>query len=44
MKENTKIKTKNNSENQLVITLIVAGALLMFATPWIFSVMSVNDF
>jgi hypothetical protein len=28
----------------LVITLIVAGALLMFATPWIFSVMSVNDF
>ena len=44
MKENTKIKTKNNSENQLVITLIVAGALLMFATLWIFSVMSVNDF
>ena len=44
MKENTKIKTKNNSENQLVITLIVAGALLMFATPWIFSIMSVNDF
>ena len=44
MKENTKIKTKNNSENQLVITLIVAGALLMFATPWIFSVMSVTDF
>ena len=44
MKENTKIKTKNNSENQLVITLIVADALLMFATPWIFSVMSVNDF
>lgn len=28
----------------MVITLIVAGALLMFATPWIFSVMSVNDF
>ena len=44
MKENTKIKTKNNSENQLVIKLILAGALLMFATPWIFSVMSVNDF
>lgn len=44
MKAITKTKTKNNSENQLVITLIVVGALLMFATPWLFSIMSVNDF
>ena len=37
------MKTKNNSENQLVITLLIVGTILMFATPWLFPLLSLHD-
>lgn len=37
------MKTKNNAENQLVITLLIVGTILMFATPWVFPTLSVMD-
>ena len=37
------MKTKNNSENQLVIALLIVGTILMFATPWLFPLLSIKE-
>ena len=37
------MKIKNNPENQLIITLLIVGTILMFATPWIFPLLSIKD-
>ena len=37
------MKTKNNSKNQLVITLLIMGTILMFVTPWLFPLLSIQN-
>ncbi|WP_417371802.1 hypothetical protein, partial [Gelidibacter japonicus] len=37
------MKIKNSSENQLAITLLIAGTILMFATPWLFHLLRIQD-
>lgn len=38
------MKRRKYAENQLVITLLIVGTILMFATPWLFPILSTRGF